>query len=372
MNIFHHSSPEESNTSGHPLKKGLFLRLMATLIVCLLILTGFIVFSHRETFRYAGSKQVLDAAAENGDSTDTSTMVYLRASVPEPEPTAPENSKNPYSSLSVPTYFTKIGNLYFLVDCYHDQIIYHDNLNDPLTEWNVMTDQINRGHTLASDGVVYLADDTENHRVLIFEEKDGIFVHTQTFSEIGNRPHYIIYHEATDTFYVWSSMNGEMYLFRRDPDDNRIYLTEIRSIASLHDTYVRSFTILNDDIYFVSGNSCILRADLATFEILESYPVPDSMSGMIQLTKIQDYYYITVSTDVMGNQDYATILRTQDLSGLIDGEYEDIYDKFDRGGTPYYITHIDDTFYLTEHRISGSLWCFQVEDNELVQIEYLY
>ena len=132
-------------------------------------------------------------------------------------------SVNPYPDLSVPTYITKIGDLYFLVDCYHNQILYHDNLTDPLTDWLVMTDEINRGHTIAGDGLVYLADDTENNRILVFEEQDEVFIHTQTFADIGNRPHYIIYDAPTATFYAWSSMSGEMYLFRHDPGDTRMY-----------------------------------------------------------------------------------------------------------------------------------------------------
>ena len=280
---------------------------------------------------------------------------------------------NPYSDLSVPTYITKIDDLYFLVDCYHDQILYHDNLTDPLTDWLVMTDEINRGHTIASDGIVYLADDTENHRILVFEKRDGVFVHTQTFSDIGNRPHYIIYDAPTDTFYAWSSMSGEMYLFRHDSDGTRMYLSEIRRIEQLDNIYVRSFTIQEDEIYFVSGNSSILRVDLDTFELLEAYPVPDSMAGMIQLTKIQDYYYITISTDIAGNQDYATIVRTQDLSGLMQGNYEDIYETFIGGGTPYYITNFNNAYYLTEHRLPGhSVWRFHVQDNKLVDVEIIY
>lgn len=280
---------------------------------------------------------------------------------------------NQYADLSVPTYITEIDGLYFLVDCYHDQVIYHDNLTDPLTDWLVMTDEINRGHTIAGDGLVYLVDDTENNRILIFEKKDDIFVHTQTFSDIGNRPHYIVYDEPTDTFYAWSSMSGEMYLFRHEPDDSRMYLSEIRSIEELNNVYVRSFTIMDDEIYLVSGNSSILRVDLNTFELLEAYPVPDSMAGMIQLTKIQDYYYITVSTDITGNQDYATIVRTRSLSGLMGGDYEDIYETFIGGGTPYYITAFDDAFYLTEHRLPGhSVWRFRVRNNELTDVETIY
>lgn len=284
-----------------------------------------------------------------------------------------EVKTNPCTDLSVPTYITKVNDTYFLVDCYHNQVIYHDNIQAPLYEWHVMTDEITMGHTLASDGTVYLVDDTENNRVLIFEKIDGRFVHTQTFSDIGNRPHYIIYDENTDTFYAWSSMNGEMYLFRRNADEPRVYLTEVRKVDCLSDVYVRSFTILDDEIYFVSGNSHIIRADLHTFEILKSYPVPDTMAGMIQLTKIQDYFYLTISTDIAGNQDYATIIRVKKLSNLMKGKYEDIYESFIGGGTPYYITSFDDAYYLTEHRLPGHcVWRFQVVDNKLQNIETIY
>ena len=273
---------------------------------------------------------------------------------------------NPFSDLSVPTYLTKVEDIYFIVDCYHNQVIYHDNLTDPLWQWSVMTDEINRGHTLASDGIVYLIDDTENNRILIFEKRDGRFLHTQTFSDIGNRPHYIVYDEKTNTFYAWSSMSGEMYLFRRDSGDTRVYLAGIRKIDELDNVYVRSFTIQDDVIYFVSGNSSIIKAKLNTFKILDTWPVPDTMAGMIQLTPIQDYFYITVSTDMTGNQDYATIIRTRNLSGLMNGDYEDVYENFIGGGTPYYMTYVDNAWYLTEHRLPGhSVWRFQVTDNKI-------
>ena len=352
------------HSTGHKKQRtNNFLILIIIFITCVILsffqLVSRISDQHQETEALAGSNRGLEVIAYSDLEEISDTSI---TSMP-----------NPYTDLSVPTYITQIDGLYFLVDCYHDQILYHDNLTDPLTDWLVMTDEIGRGHTIAGDGLVYLADDTENHRILVFEKKDGDFVHTQTFSDIGNRPHYIVYDRPTDTFYAWSSMSGEMYLFRHEPDDTRMYLSEIRRIEQLDNVYVRSFTILNDEIYFVSGNSSILRVDLNSFEILETYPVPDAMAGMIQLTKIQDYYYITVSTDITGNQDYATILRTRDLSGLMQGDYEDIYETFIGGGTPYYITAFDDAYYLTEHRLPGhSVWRFRVEDNVLVDVETIY
>lgn len=343
----------------------------------------------------APSASVPDTPDNTGLSSDGSVEIsavpatyasdsYLRASdvvldlnsadwQPASKDTVPTN---PCSDLSVPTYITKVDDIYFIVDCYHNQVIYHDNLTDPLYKWQVMTSEIDKGHTLASDGLVYLIDDTENNRILIFEKKDGIFYHTQTFDEIGNRPHYIIYDEPTDTFYAWSSMSGEMYLFRHDPNDSRMYLTEIRQIDALSDTYVRSFTIIDDTIYFVSGipgSPAILEADLNTFEIRNTYPVPNTMAGMIQLTKIENDYYLTISTDINGNQDYATIIRTDDLSGLSEGNYEDIYGYFIGGGTPYYATFIDNTYYLTEHRIPGhSIWKFRISGGKITDVETLY
>lgn len=343
----------------------------------------FLILAFSFMFYGCTSRPEAIGATSEADASHNNTPVpgpvteYIRASELAAEsssdPAVSDPMTNPYPDLSVPTWLTKVEDTYFLVDCYHNQVIYHDNLTDPLSEWNVMTDEIDRGHTLASDGKVYLLDDTEQNRVLIFEKQDDTYIHTQTFHDIGNRPHYIIYDAPTDTFYAWSSMSGEMYLFRHNPGDSRMYLTQIRRIPSLDQVYVRSFTIIGDDIYFVSGNRSIIRADLETFEILETYPVPDSMAGMIQLTLIQDYFYITVSTDLAGNQDYATILRTSDLSSLAEGGYEDIYHYFIGGGTPYYITELDNAFYLTEHRLPGhSLWGFQVENNEITGVQAVY
>lgn len=285
---------------------------------------------------------------------------------------------NPYSELSVPTCITRLGDLYFIVDCYHNQVIYHDNLSDPIYRWQIMTTDINMGHTVCSDGVVYLIDDTENNRILIMEKTINrnnmdCFVLTQEFSEIGTRPHYIIYNEADDTFYAWSSMTGEMFLFRRSPSDNRVYLTDIKSIPELMGFYVRSFTIEDDSIYFVSGNLNIIEADLNSFEIKKRYPVVNDIAGMVQLTHIEDYYYITISTDAYADQSKATIIRTKDLNSLATGEYEDIYSNFIGGGTPYCINEIDGIYYLCEHRLPAhAIWSFNIKDNEITNVNTLY
>ncbi|WP_029232505.1 hypothetical protein [Butyrivibrio sp. VCB2006] len=291
-----------------------------------------------------------------------------------------EPIKNFDTKLSVPTYITQVGDTWFIVDCYHNRVIYSDSLEAPLTDWYIMTSDVTQPHTMASNGTIYMVDDTENNRVVLFEKIDGKFVNTQTIYNIGNRPHYTVYDKATDTFYVWSSTTGELYCIRQGADSTRCYITDIRKMDILDGIYVRSFSIIDGDIYFVSSVSDegipakIYHCDLETLEIEESYDVPDSLAGMVQITKIDDYYYLSISTDLSGNQDAATIVRTHSLEDLAQGEYEDIYSKyFVGGGTPYYISNVGDTYYLTEHRLTDhQIWSFKVKNNEIVDVQTVY
>lgn len=310
-------------------------------------------------------------------------------------------ARNDYDSFNILTCIRKLGDRWFLVDCYHDQILYSDDPKTPVQEWQVMTRAITRGHTIDFDGEFYLADDTNNNRVLVFRERDGQFELAGQFSDIGILPHFVVYDERTERFYVLSSMTGELYVFANTArEEHEIVLERIFYIEELNESYVRSFTIDGENVYFVSGNGNVILArlpelsengtfeslpDRTELEILERYPVSDDIAGMVQLERIGDYFYITVSTNADFDQDYATILRTKDLNSLRDYHKttsvsmtndrespvcEDIYSLFIGGGTPYYIGSADSHFYLTEHRLPGhALWQFDVQTDEITDIE---
>lgn len=312
-------------------------------------------------------------AAIAGCSFNDSRPEYAEILIPDADKAAEtiEIRQNPYSDLSIPTQIQKIDDTYFIVDCYHDEVIYNEDLETPLSDWKVMTDEMSMGHTIAGDGDVYLIDDTENERIMVFEKADDRFVFSQQFTGITGRPHYIIYDEPSETFYAWCSVSGQMYLLKHD-DENRVYISDIRSIPELDGVYVRSFTMIGDDIYFVSGNSNIIRADRDSFKIKDRYPVPSEMAGMVQITPIDGMFYITISTDDNWDQSYATIIRCTSLEGLAEHRYEDVYSSFIGGGTPYYITSFDGCYFMTEHRLPGhSVWRFSVNDGD-INAETLY
>lgn len=301
--------------------------------------------------------------------------------------------KNAYDTLNVATYITRVDGTYFMADCYHDQILYHDNITDPPDQWDVLTNEVHYAHTVASDGTMFVVDDTENNRLMVFQKmttEEGYvhntegYVHTQTLENIGMRPHYVQYDEKKQVFMAWSSITGEMYMVKRagkpEPDGvYPLYVDRILKIDELYGVYVRSFTIMEDGIYFVSGhnNQKIIKAAINStgdgFDIIAEYGVADEIAGMVQLTKVGGYYYITVSTDNRENQDFATIIRTDNLENLAGGVYEDIYSQFGvSGGTPYYITQIDDRYYMAHHRTSENIIVFEIRDDQIQNVEVIY
>ncbi len=299
-----------------------------------------------------------------------------------------EPALNIWDRLDVPTWVAYDGATWFLADCYHNLLLYSNDsyaFDLPLTKWQVLDSELTQPHTISGDGELYLADDTENNRVYVFERNQGKFLHTQTFWDVGVRPHCTAYDKTTDSFYVWSSITGELYVFRRAAGTKDIYLTEIRKKAELDGIYVRSFTIADDRIYFVSGTPSadnpsykpqILCCDLKTLDTIESYPVDDSIAGMSQIfAPLADYWLVTVSTDASGDQNAAALLKTSSLKDLSEGKYENIYEKyFGGGGTPYSITRVGSDYFMTEHRHEDrGLWRFRINGKgEIGEVTVIY
>ena len=283
---------------------------------------------------------------------------------------------NPYnqcSSLNVPTQITKQGGYYFIVDCYNNQVLYSDSIGKPLRSWRVMTKNVNQPHGIASDGQAYLVADTENNRVLVFEQKGGTLCNTQRLDGIGKRPHYIKYDEETDSFFVWSSMTGDMYILKKDSATGIVCIQEMRHIKELANYYVRSFTIAGDLVLFPSGtNSYVTVADKDTMQVLYRYPVPFDISGMAYIMSIGNYFYMTVSTDYWANQDVAKIIRTKDLSTLSNGVYETVNSGFPSNGIPYYIDIINGAYYMTYSGSSKLIWRFNVEGDLIKNVAAVY
>ncbi len=258
-------------------------------------------------------------------------------------------SSNPYTTFHVPTQVYSVNGDFFLADAYHNQMLFTDNYRNAPEYWGVMGGNMFRPHAIASDGTIYMVVDTDNNRVNTYVKTETGFLVVQCFDQVGIRPHYVEYDAATGQFYVWSSMTGTMYIYRREADSLNVTLAQTAYIKDLDGCYTRSFTIDGDKIYLPSmGRSAIYVVDKGSFKVSAVYPVCADLGGMVQVRHEQNYYYLVTSTDVYGDASKATIVRSTSLAGFTAGGYEDIRGKFpELEGVPYYISHLEDGHYYT-------------------------
>ena len=107
--------------------------------IFLILAAAVILFLSVSFYKKTGDTADIPAANSSSDLQKTPVTEYISPSelTDEDALLQEEVQTNPYSDLSVPTYITKVDDTYFIVDCYHNQVIYHENLNDPLYEWHV-------------------------------------------------------------------------------------------------------------------------------------------------------------------------------------------------------------------------------------------
>ena len=253
---------------------------------------------------------------------------------------------NEYTSTYVSTQSTFMNGLYFTVDTYHDRIIYSEpeNAGGDTSKWKIMADDLNKPHSICSDGIIYLVTDTDNNRVVTYARiATGEFVELQSFENVGIRPHYCVYDESTASFYVWSSYTGEMYIYKHQRGNLMLRLDRVRRLDYLYGVYTRSFTIDGNNILLCSqGAGGIISVDKRSFRLNGIYPVCDELGGVVQVAHIGSHYYLTTSSDRYGDQGKATIVRSSSLSGFwYPGQYEDVnalLGGIPGASAPYYLT----------------------------------
>ena len=282
-----------------------------------------------------------------------SQTINVRAADPAGAGTVFGFRYNDYPKSYISTQTTVINGIYFTVDTYHDRIIYSDTgvNNGNLFGWKVMADDLNKPHSICSDGDIYLVTDTDNNRVVTYGRfRSGEFVELQSFENVGIRPHYSVYDQSTGVFYVWSSYTGEMYLYSRiSPSSNKLKFVGVKKLSTLYGLYTRSFTIDGNYILLCSqGAGAIIAVDKKSFTPVAVYPVCDDLCGMVQIAHVGGHYYLSTSSDKLGNQNKAIMARSDSLAGFgVPGMYTDVTAQF--GGisgilVPYYMTPVGDVY----------------------------
>ncbi|MBO4981858.1 MAG: hypothetical protein J6C84_08200 [Lachnospiraceae bacterium] len=275
----------------------------------------------------------------------------------------------------VPTQVYQFGGEFFIADAYNHQILHTNDVNNAPGGWNPVGMGLNRPHAIASDGTIYLVIDTDNNRVVTYTKTEVGYQLVESIENVGIRPHYTVYDKATGQFYVWSSMTGTMYIYKRAKNGLTLKLKSTRTIKDLNGAYTRSFTMDKNTIYFPSvGKSAIYAVNKSNFKVKAVYPVAPELGEMVQLLHIQNYYYLVTSADAAKEKE-PMIVRSKTLAGFGNGQYENIRDMFgELDGIPYYITQGEDGHFYTpviEGTCHSYICSFDIEKDVIKNVNHL-
>lgn len=275
-------------------------------------------------------------------------------------PSGIQASNDKYTNrLYTPTFTTQIAGINFIVDCWNHRIIYSRDMELPIEDWKTLDDNIAGPHSIAGNGTVFVAEDTGRHRLFVYTLTAKGFKKTQIIDGINGRPHRTIYDSTTKKFYVLTSTTQKMFVLSYQ--NGKVVVDQEVDLDFLEGSYVRSFSIINDKMYFVSGPSKISVVNYIDrdFIVERQYPVPEKYSQMNDIKKLGDYYFITVYPE--------KIIRLKDLSDF--NSAENIYSKFGFKGTPYFINYFDGRFFITEIDSNSGIKSFKIKDNKIIDVK---
>lgn len=146
----------------------------------------------------------------------------------------------------------KVGDTYFIIDCWNSRILYADTLTNDLNKWKTLIDEnYLGGHSVASDGQLYVFDNTDMQQLLVYIKNNDTneFILSQIIENIEERPHFVLYNNNTELFYVIGSTNGSLYCFENT--EGKLDLVYKIFLNEISQSYVRSISIIDNNLYTV-------------------------------------------------------------------------------------------------------------------------
>lgn len=268
-----------------------------------------------------------------------------------------------------PTHIEKIGTEYFIVDCWHQRVIYNSSLSAPIKEWKTLSDTLGNSHSISSDGEVFLVDETNANEIRVFVRNGETFNQTQIIDRVGESPNRTVYDVESQTFFGISAMSQHVFTIKNKGTE--VVTDKVIRLGYLqNDSYIRSIRIIDGELFFVSGPGKIIVADYVNspFNITREYKVPFELRGMNDIMKFGSYYYISVYQNGAGEV-APKLVRTKDLSDLETSNYEDLHEILDLKGVPYSFSFIDDRVFLTEIDTYSRIISFVITDDEITDLQ---
>lgn len=242
--------------------------------------------------------------------------------------------------LYTPTLITKLGDRYFIVDCWHHRIIHSTRLDVPVGRWQILDDDLAGPHSIATDGELYVTEDTGRHALKVYrEDRKGHFHCLQTLADIGQRPHRTLYDPDHDQFLVIGS--GDQHLYFLQKENGELKRRSKAHIPGLGTQYCRSITHHQGLLYFVGVNDIISHPlnDLGLDPMHTHLPLHEHYQGA------NDLYYLDDTSGILTCTPGKAFFFDR-VEQLQEGTATELSAHFQ--GTPYYLSAFDGQLWIPE------------------------
>ena len=239
-------------------------------------------------------------------------------------------------NLYTATFLTKIGDDYFIVDCWHHQIIYSDDLAAPIKNWKTLDADIAGPHSIVSDGQLLVADDTGRHRLFVYRKSGDGYERCQIIDSAGVRPHRVLYCPERKKFFAIGSGDQRVMTLRNR--DGVLETVSEHVLDELQGQYVRSITLHMGRLFAVGNTTIVeLKIDGDTMAAVGIFPLNITYYGA------NDLYFITTTSGILtGAPRVMTYFDSFDQLITAEGR------SFLFDGTPYFISRVDDMLFIPE------------------------
>jgi hypothetical protein len=257
------------------------------------------------------------------------------------------------NTLFTPTLLARTPYFYYLVDCWHNRVLFSPTLDCNLRHWRVLI-HLPQPHSLATDGSVFVIDSTSSNRLFLFEAATNRQLDVISLPTSSVSPHYLYFSPQRQLFFCLCARSQT--LLTMTVRHQRLVLRQEFPLTFLSGHYSRSFFCSLNDFYFpVSADAfsspasapiwqpeaaALIHARLTPqgFDLLQSYPLPLPLANPNFLFRHREFWYLSTTPSLF--------VRFRRLSDLARAKYQILNNQLGVSGTPYFLSQEEDQLYL--------------------------
>jgi len=270
--------------------------------------------------------------------------------------------------LYTPTYINKIDDTYFIVDCWHDRVLFSDSIEKNIEKWMILDNRLRHPHSIIGLGDILITEDTENNRLCIYSKKNHKKVE-EIYCE--GRPHKLVNNpkKANVALCILSEAQSILEL---KINGGTIVRRTIKISDGEKYPYIRSIGFVKDELWAFTAQGEFIQLDEDNdYKVMKKFTLPKRYAGINDAIWYEGKVYVSIYTDFSGEV-MPTLLVSDSLELLSQGKFAEIYDTEKMKGVPYYFTSIDERLFIPEIDVESRIVSYAVGKNGFIEVDKNY